>query len=205
MIAVVDYKIGNIHSLLNALAYLGCAAKVTRDPEKLLAADKIILPGVGAFDAAMRNLNEFALVDVLNEAALKQRKPILGICIGMQIMAETGEENGRTVGLGWFAGAVRPIAPLMPGTRVPHVGFNDVSFVPNCCGPFAVFKEPTDFYFVHGYHMECANPADAVGTVDYGGRELTAAVARDNIAGVQFHPEKSQSNGLAVLNAFLQA
>lgn len=205
MIAVVDYKMGNIHSLLNALAYLGCAAEVTRDPVQLLAATKVILPGVGAFDAAMRNLHEFALVGVLNDIALKQRKPILGICIGMQIMAETGEENGPTAGLGWFAGAVRPIAPLVPGTRVPHVGFNDVSFAADGGGPFAAFKEPADFYFVHGYHMECADPADAAGAVDYGGRKLTAAVARDNIAGVQFHPEKSQSNGLAVLNAFLQA
>jgi glutamine amidotransferase len=204
MLAIVDYRMGNIHSLRNALAFLGCEAEVSRDRATLLRADKIILPGVGAFDAAMRHLREFDLVDVLREAAQVQKTPVLGICIGMQIMAAVGDENGPTEGLGWFAGTVQAIAPRVEGTRVPHVGFNDVSFALGNEDLFSEFDKPTDFYFVHSYHMMCTKPGDIVGTASYGGQILTAIVRANNVMGVQFHPEKSQSNGLKLLRAFLR-
>lgn len=204
MLAIVDYRMGNIHSLGNALAFLGCEARISRDPEVLLAADKLILPGVGAFDAAMRNLREFGLMDVLDEAVRQRGTPVLGICVGMQIMASRGTENGPSEGLGWIEGVVEPITPAVPGTRLPHVGFNDVSFVPGNEDLVGCFGGPTDFYFVHGFHMACSDPADRIGSVEYGGQTLTAMVRRNNVLGVQFHPEKSQSNGLKLLGAFLR-
>ncbi len=204
MLAIVDYQMGNIHSLGNALAFLGCEARVSRDPEVLLAADKLILPGVGAFDAAMRNLREFGLVDVLDEAVRRRGTPVLGVCVGMQIMASRGTENGFSEGLGWIDGAVEVITPTVIGTRVPHVGFNEVRFAAGNNDVVGDFAKPTDFYFVHSYHMVCSDPADRVGAVSYGGQELTAMVRRDNVLGVQFHPEKSQSNGLKLLGAFLR-
>lgn len=204
MLAIVDYQMGNIHSLGNALAFLGCEARVSRDPDVLLAADKLILPGVGAFDAAMRSLREFGLIEVLDEAVCRRGKQVLGICVGMQIMASRGTENGPGDGLGWIDGTVEAITPRVKGTRVPHVGFNDVCFVAGNEDVVGDFAGPTDFYFVHSYHMACSNPADRVGAVSYGGHELTAMVRRDNVLGVQFHPEKSQSNGLKLLGAFLR-
>jgi glutamine amidotransferase len=204
MLAIVDYRMGNIHSLSNALAFLGCEVRVSRDPEVLLAADKLILPGVGAFDAAMANLRTFGLVGVLDEAVKGRGVPVLGICVGMQIMASRGTENGLTEGLGWIDGTVEAIAPMISETPVPHVGFNDVSFPAGNEDLVGGFAGPTDFYFVHGYHMACIDPADRAGTVDYGGKVLTAMVRRSNVLGVQFHPEKSQSNGLKLLAAFLK-
>lgn len=204
MLAIVDYRMGNIHSLGNALAFLGCEARVSRDPEVLLAADKLILPGVGAFDAAMRNLRDFGLIEVLDEAVRRRGTPVLGICVGMQIMARYGTENEPSEGLGWIDGSVEAIAPTVAGTRVPHVGFNDVRFAEGNEDVVGTFTGPTDFYFVHSYHMVCSDPADRAGTVSYGGQDLTAMVRRDNVLGVQFHPEKSQSNGLKLLGAFLR-
>lgn len=204
MLAIVDYRMGNIHSLGNALAFLGCEARVSRDPEVLLSADKLILPGVGAFDAAMRNLREFGLIEVLDEVVRSRGTPVLGICVGMQIMASRGTENGPSDGLGWIEGTVEVITPAVAGTRVPHVGFNDVRFAAGNEDVVGDFAGPTDFYFVHSYHMACSDPADRVGTVSYGGQELTVMVRRDNVMGVQFHPEKSQSNGLKLLGAFLR-
>ncbi len=204
MLAIVDYKMGNVHSLRNALAFLGCEARVSRDPEVLLAADKLILPGVGAFDAAMANLRQFGLVEILDEVVRRRGVPVLGICVGMQIMASRGTENGPSEGLGWIDGTVQAIAPLTPETPVPHVGFNDVKIAAGHTDLVGDFPGPTDFYFVHSYHMDCGDPADQIGIVDYGGKALTAMVRRGNVLGVQFHPEKCQSNGLRLLTAFLK-
>jgi glutamine amidotransferase len=202
-LAVVDYRMGNIQSLCNALAFLGCEAVVTREREMLESADKIILPGVGAFDAAMANLDGFGLRDILNGIAAKGLTPIFGICVGMQILASSGTENGFCYGLGWIDASVEKITPKDNVTRVPHVGFNEVTLRPGNEDLQDAIPGSTDLYFVHSYHMVCRNQSDVVATVDYGGEELTVMVRRKNIWGAQFHPEKSQSNGLKILRKFL--
>ena len=204
MLAIVDYKMGNIRSLRSALAFLGADAVVTDDPAQLLRADRIILPGVGAFDAAMRNLRERNLVEPLCEAVMGRRTLALGICLGVQILATSGDENGPTDGLGWIRGSVVSMAADAPGARIPHVGFNTVRFTDAGAELFAGLDGEKDFYFVHGYHLVCDDKADVAGWVDYAAHDFVASVHQDNVFGVQFHPEKSQSNGLTVLKNFVR-
>ncbi|KJJ85230.1 imidazole glycerol phosphate synthase subunit HisH [Candidatus Omnitrophus magneticus] len=204
MITIIDYKMGNIKSLMNALDFLGCGFCFTNSAETILKSEKIILPGVGAFDKAMENLMEFGLIDVLNEVVLNKKIPILGICLGMQILATSGEEHSACKGLGWIQGAVRHISRVAPDARTPHIGFNAVfknEGKENIL--YQGLKDGTDFYFVHSYQMMCSRAEDVSGWIEYSGARLTASVQKDNIFGVQFHPEKSQSNGLALLKNFV--
>tara|TARA_R110000850_G_scaffold125586_17_gene244070 strand:- start:227 stop:844 length:618 start_codon:yes stop_codon:yes gene_type:complete len=203
MLAIVDYRMGNIQSLCNALSFLGCEAVVTRDLDTLNKADKIILPGVGAFDAAMSNLDRFGLRGGLNKIAARGQTPIFGICVGMQILALSGTENGFCRGLGWIDASVEKITPKDSVTRIPHVGFNEVTLRPGNADLEDAIPGSTDLYFVHSYHMVCRHPTDVVATVEYGGETLTVMVRRNNLWGAQFHPEKSQSNGLKILRKFL--
>lgn len=195
-IALIDYGAGNLRSVHNALVAAGAdGVVVTADPDVVAKADRIVLPGVGAFAACMTGLSAIdGLIEAMEGRVRGQGAPFLGICVGMQLLADAGEEHGRHAGLGWIGGTVRAFAPA-PGLRIPHMGWNDV--VPTAAHPVIAVGEA---YYLHGYHF--ADAADVAATSDHGGA-FTAAVARDNIVGVQYHPEKSQAYGLATLERFL--
>ena len=199
-IALIDYGAGNLHSVHNALVKAGADhAAITADPDLVSRADRIVLPGVGAFRACRDALVAIpGMVDALRDAVLVRGVPFMGICVGMQLMADAGEEFGRHDGLGWVPGTVRLIQPSDPALKVPHMGWNDV--VPADDAPLLV---PGEAYFLHSYHFDAADPAHVIATTDHGG-PLVAAIGRDNMLGVQFHPEKSQSYGLSLLSRFLE-
>ncbi|API59080.1 imidazole glycerol phosphate synthase subunit HisH [Tardibacter chloracetimidivorans] len=201
-IAIVDYGAGNLRSVANALAVAAGTRAVnvvtTGAPEDVRTADRVILPGVGAFGqcaAALRALP--GMEDALEEAVVRKGRPFLGICVGMQLMADSGQEHGVHKGLGWIGGDVVRLQPADMGLKIPHMGWNRVE---PATAPSPI--EPGEAYFVHSYHFRVADPAHLAATTDYGQR-ITAAVARDNLLGVQFHPEKSQRYGLALLERFL--
>jgi glutamine amidotransferase len=199
MLAVIDYGAGNLRSVLHALTYLGVESmRVIRAPHELKGADKIILPGVGAFGAGMEKLREQNLIQPLRDA-VRSGTPYLGICLGMQFLFEYSDEMGQHEGLGLLPGHVTRF-PDMPGYKIPHMGWNTV----RQCRPSPLLKGLNDgyAYFVHSYYCAPAHPSDAILQVDYG-IPFTAAVERDNIAGVQFHPEKSQRTGLQILANFV--
>ncbi len=198
-IALIDYGAGNLHSVHNALRAAGAQGiVVTSDAEVVRRADRIVLPGVGAFRACIEPLRAIpGMIEAMHEAVFDVGRPFLGICVGMQLLADAGEEFGRHEGLGWIPGIVRKIERADPAIKIPHMGWNDV--VAARAHPLI---EPGEAYFLHSYHFDAANSADVVATSDHGG-PLVAAVGRDNILGVQFHPEKSQAYGLATLTRFL--
>lgn len=198
MLAVIDYGAGNLRSVLNALERVGTRAAIVRDPAKLESAEKLILPGVGAFGDAMRNLEEGGFVDPLRRL-VAGGKPLLGVCVGMQLLASRGFEHGERPGLGLIAGEVRRIETA-PELRIPHVGWNEVD--PSQDSRLLEGLARPMFYFVHSYNLYATDPTDVAGTADYGA-PLTAVVERGNVFGVQFHPEKSQDDGLRVLENFL--
>lgn len=199
MIAIVDYGVGNLFSLESSFAAVGADVVVTSDRETIEAADKIILPGVGAFEDAARKLRESRLDGFLKEQAAGG-KPLMGICLGMQLLFEKSYEYGEHEGLGLIHGSVRPIADVIPdGFKIPHIGWNALSFKKNC-PLFADVRDGECVYFVHSYYAaEC--DAAVIATTEYGA-PLTAAVAEGNVYGCQFHPEKSGEVGLRILKAF---
>jgi imidazole glycerol-phosphate synthase subunit HisH len=202
MIGVIDYGMGNLLSVCHALEMVGATAKICKSPEDLRDAERIVLPGVGAFRDCIHNLQARGFFEALGEAVFSQGKPILGICLGMQVMARRSFENGEYPGLGWIAADVVRLHPQDDALRVPHIGWNDVAYRPD--SPlFKNLPSAPDFYFVHSYSMRCDNPDDLEATCDYGGT-VTAAVRKGNIFATQFHPEKSQSYGLTILNNFLR-
>ena len=199
-VALVDYDSGNLHSAQKAFALMGSQTGaeivVTSDPEVVLRADRIVLPGDGAFPACRAALGQYGgLFEAIEEAVIAKARPFLGICVGMQLLADAGEEHGRHAGLGWIGGTVRAFDP-QPGLRIPHMGWNDVE--PTWAHPVIAAGEA---YYLHGYHF--ADTAHVAATSSHGG-PFTAAVAKDNIVGVQYHPEKSQAYGLATLERFLK-
>ena len=200
MLAIVDYGVGNLFSLKSSFAAIGVEAVVTADAEVLRSADRIILPGVGAFGDAAKKLRDSGLDKVVIEQA-KAGKPLMGICLGMQLLFEKSLEYGEHAGLGLIRGAVRPIADVIPSDyKIPHIGWNALKFVGN--HPlFKYIKEGDCVYFVHSFYG--ADCPDVIATAEYGA-ELTAAVARGNVMGCQFHPEKSGSVGLNILKAFCE-
>jgi len=196
-VALIDYGAGNLHSVHNALKAAGAASiAVTADPQAVRRADRIVLPGVGAFAACAGALGAIpGMRDALEEAVRREAKPFLGICVGMQLMADRGEEHQGHDGLGWITGRVTALAPSDPALKVPHMGWNDV--VPALPHPLIV---PGEAYFLHSFAFE---GADVLATTDHGG-PVTAAIGRDTMIGVQFHPEKSQRYGLDFLTRFLE-
>lgn len=202
MVGIIDYGVGNLFSLKSSLAYIGEEAVVTNDKEVLKQCDRIILPGVGAFGDAAKKLRESGMAEVVLEEAASG-KPLLGICLGMQLLFEKGYEYGEHDGLGLVPGVVRPIRPMIgEGLKVPHIGWNGLHFPKGKerCPLFADLKENDCVYFVHSYAgVDCEEAVTA--TTEYGA-ELTAAVARGNVFGAQFHPEKSGEVGLKILKAF---
>lgn len=200
-VTIVNYGVGNVFSISNSLQSLNYAVRISSKYEELKKADALILPGVGAFGVAMDYLNKQKLVEPLTELVVKERKPILGICLGMQLMAESSDENGVNKGLGWIEGQVKRL-DLPPPLTVPHVGWNNI--VCHRKNPlFSRLNDYADFYFDHSYHFQCFQEHRAA-TCSYG-IEMTAAVTKNNIYGVQFHPEKSQLSGLKLFRGFLQS
>jgi len=202
MIAVVDYGMGNLHSVRNALNMIAADVCVTSRPEDLAAAERIILPGVGAFGECARNLRASGMVEALEEEVLRKGKPFYGICVGMQVLAREGHELGVHNGLGWVPAAVQRFDLPAGGLKVPHVGWNEI--VPQSETPLLRgFRRDPTFYFVHSYRLVLDEPGWMAATCEYG-ESFTAAILRDNIFASQFHPEKSQQNGLRLLQNFLE-
>jgi glutamine amidotransferase len=199
---IVDYGMGNLHSVVSALRYLGVDPMVSGDPLVVQDADVLVLPGVGSFRKAMGRLETSGLADAMREAALAKKRKIIGICLGQQLMAEYGTEDGGANGLGFFSGVVQRIpAPDTGALKVPHVGFNKVRFEADS-RLFRGFDAPVDCYFVHSYRLEVQNRPGIAALCDYGG-DFVAAYEYQNIFCTQFHPEKSQTNGLKILSNFL--
>ena len=209
-VAIVDYGSGNLHSAAKAFeraaheAGLDQPIVVTRDPDTVASADRVVLPGVGAFADCRRGLDAVdGMVAALEEAVRKKGRPFFGICVGMQLMAERGREFEVTPGLGWIAGEVDKIAPDDPNLKIPHMGWNtlNVSRQHKLLDGLPLGPQGLHAYFVHSFQLKPSRPADLVAAADYGGA-VTAVVARDNNGGTQFHPEHSQKLGLAQMANF---
>lgn len=209
-VAIIDYGAGNLRSAAKAFSRAAgrddTRVEVTADAETVRRADRIVLPGVGAFADCMAGLSAVpGMAEVLDEKVLQAGTPFFGVCVGMQLLARVGREKVEALGLGWMDGAVEKIAPTDPNLKVPHMGWNtlDVREPHELLDGIATGEDGLHAYFVHSYHMVMETPDAVVATADYGG-PITAIVARDNIFGTQFHPEKSQALGLALISNFLK-
>lgn len=201
MITIVDYGLGNVNAFLNVYRRLNIAARTARRADDLHDAVKIILPGVGAFDHAMARLTESGMRNALDEAVLRRRVPILGVCVGLQMLGRDSAE-GRLPGLGWIDGRVQSLASLAAPLPVPHIGWNDARPVADE-RLFARLESPPRFYFLHSFYFHCDRAGDAIAMADYG-RDFACAVRAGNVYGVQFHPEKSHRNGVQLLKNFAE-
>jgi glutamine amidotransferase len=209
LVALIDYGSGNLRSAAKAFeravaeAAMGGAVTVTADPELVRRADHIVLPGVGAFADCKRGLDALpGMEEALIERVIQGARPFLGICVGMQLMAGWGREHGDHRGLDWIGGEVVALEPADPGLKVPHMGWNELDFVPGSHPLLSGLVPGQHAYFVHSYHFAADQAAHVLARVDYGG-PVAAVVGRDNLVGTQFHPEKSQATGLAVITNFL--
>jgi len=200
MLMIVDIGVGNLGSITNMFKKIGGKAVASDNPNDFLEATKIVLPGVGAFDEGMRRLKEQGFIETLNKRVLGDKVPVIGICLGSQLLGKSSEE-GERAGLGWIDMEVVRF-PKDKGLRVPHMGWNVVNPVGNQ-GIFAGVEGELRYYFVHTYHMKCNNSKDIAGTTQYGD-EFTSAIHHENIYGVQFHPEKSHRFGAALLKNFAE-
>lgn len=201
MISIINYGSGNLGSILNMLKKLGIPAQLAETPEQVMKAEKLLLPGVGAFDAGMQNLNNSGMIDALNEKVLNQKTPMLGICLGMQLLTK-GSEEGKLPGLGWIDAYTYKFdfGANPEKLKVPHMGWNFIYSVKE----HALVKnlpENQRYYFVHSYYVKCNNPEDALLTCHYG-IDYTCGVQQGNVMGVQFHPEKSHKYGFQLLKNF---
>lgn len=199
MIAIIDYGVGNLASVNKAFSFIGVESRITSDPEEILAADKVVLPGVGAFADAMESLNKFDMVSIIKQVAAKGT-PLLGICLGMQMLFDYSTEGGERVeGLGLLKGSVIQF-PLDMGLKVPHMGWNSLT-IKNRDTIFKDIKENSYVYFVHSYYLTAGESSEVAARCYYG-IEFDAAVSSGNIMGTQFHPEKSGEVGLTILKDF---
>ncbi len=201
-VVIIDYGMGNLGSVRRAFEECGAEVVVADNPAELERAGRIVLPGVGAFGRGMENLRAAGWPDAIRRALENPRVALIGLCLGMQLLAERGHEGGETPGLGLVKGDVKLLRPG-EGERVPHVGWNEIS-VRNGGGMFRGIPDRTDFYFVHSYHLEGADPAQVAAVTPYCGTFVSALEA-GNVCGVQFHPEKSSRPGFALLKNFLEA
>lgn len=209
-VAIVDYGSGNLRSAAKAFERaaaetgMGKDIVVTADPTRVARASHIVLPGVGAFADCRRGLEALpGMVEALGRAVLDDGRPFLGICVGMQLLADIGREHGDHPGFGWIAGEVAEITPADPALKVPHMGWNELVAARPGHPVFAGLAKGAHAYFVHSFAFVCADPAHVLATVEYGG-PITAAIGRDNLVGTQFHPEKSQRAGLRLIGNFLK-
>ena len=202
MIAIIDYGVGNLFSLKSSFAAIGIEAVVTNDKDVIEKADKIILPGVGAFEDAIKKLKDSGMADVVISEA-KKGKPMMGICLGMQLLFDKSYEYGEFEGLGLIKGEIRPISDVIDkNLKIPHIGWNALSFKGGKSPIFKYLKEGDHVYFVHSFYGANCDES-TIATTEYS-TELTAAVAKDNVYGCQFHPEKSGDVGLSILKAFCE-
>jgi glutamine amidotransferase len=200
-VAIVDYGVSNLDSVARAIEECGGQPVVTSEPGVLAEAASVVLPGVGAFRVGMTNLRRLGLDDVLDDLVRRRGIPLLGLCLGMHLLATRGSEGGDTAGLGFIEGEIVQLVPREPGERVPHIGWNEV--VAERDSPLLSLEEPAhDFYFVHSYHFRPAAEGDVVATTPYCGG-FVSVIARNNVYGVQFHPEKSSRAGFALIRGFL--
>ena len=201
MIAIVDYGMGNLLSVYNAFDYLGADVKICSHPEEIKHADRIVIPGVGAFKDCIERITNTGFLNALNEEVIDKAKPTLGVCLGMQVMAKKSFEGGEHIGLGWFDAEVVRLTPNDEQLRVPNIGWNTIDYNRD----ISLFKGlplNPDFYLVHSFYMKANDQSDIVATYDYT-YPVTAAVLKDNIFATQFHPEKSQDYGLQLLDNFI--
>lgn len=201
LVAVIDYGVGNLHSVRHALDLVGADVIVTGDADEIARAERLVLPGVGAFGRCVENLQASGLVDLLERRVMHDGVPLFGICVGLQLLAREGYEMGVHPGLGWVPAVVKRLEPGSPGLKVPHVGWNDVNPV-NESPMWAGLRGNPTFYFTHSYALVPDDDTLEAASCDYGAR-FTAAIQRGNIFATQFHPEKSQENGLKILENFL--
>ena len=203
MIAIIDLEISNITSVFNAFQKIGVEAKITNDMAEIETAGALILPGVGAFEQGINFLNNSGLAEIICERVLEKKIPILGICLGMQLLANSSTENGNHIGLGLLEGRVERLKPSNSLYRVPNIGWSPTE--PKKIGSlFEDLGSIESYYYVHSYHYECKREEDVSATIEYSGMPITVSVERDNICGVQFHPEKSQDSGLNLLNRYVK-
>ena len=204
-VTIVDYGMGNIGSIVNMLKKLGVTPAVASTPGEIEVASRLLLPGVGAFDAGMRHLDERGLTEALSRKAISERVPVLGICLGMQLLT-LGSEEGTLPGLGWIEGEARRLATAGNGDRplpLPHMGWNTVEILRRDDGLFAGMEGEVRFYFVHTFGVACRSPADVASTTTYGD-EFVSALQHENVFGTQFHPEKSHRFGMQLLANFIR-
>lgn len=202
MVAIIDYGVGNLFSLVSSFRAIGAEAVITADPEVIANADRIILPGVGAFEDAAKKLRDSGMADIV-KAEVEKGKPLMGICLGMQLLFDKSYEYGEFEGLGLIKGEVRPIAEVIPADyKIPHIGWNALDFHGRSCKLFKYINEGDHVYFVHSFYAANCDEA-MVATAEYGA-DLTAAVASKNVYGCQFHPEKSGEVGMKILKAFCE-
>jgi glutamine amidotransferase len=201
MIAIIDYGMGNIHSVNKALQLLGAQTKITNNPKEILGADKAVLPGVGAFDDAVLELEKQGLIKAINQF-VKSGKPLLGICLGMQLFFEESDEAKDKKGLGLLKGSVKRFAHK-DNLKVPHMGWNQIKVINKACSLFKGIDDGSFVYFCHSYYAEPGESSLTAVSCDYGD-DFAAAVYKDNLYGVQFHPEKSQRTGLNILENFVK-
>ena len=201
MIAIIDFGLGNVNSVHRALKHLNIPSVVTKVPSEILSCEKIILPGVGSFAEASKRMFTSGMANLLIDCARARKKPLLGICLGMQLLAEEGEEGGRAPGLGLVKACVSRIRQKDSSFRLPHIGWNDVSS--RGMKLFSGVQEGSSFYFVQSYEMILREENVSHATTQYG-IDIVVAVKKDNVVGVQFHPEKSQKDGLLILKNFAQ-
>jgi len=203
-IAIIDYGMGNLRSVANAFNAIGYLASIVQNPNDLSQASHIVLPGVGAFGDGMKNLRLSGWLDVLEREIIEKRKPFLGICLGMQLLATMGTEHGLYEGLNWISGTVKKIESNDPQIRVPHVGWNDVLFLKKS-GLYKDLENSQAFYFVHSYVLDIKDKSSVVSGLTSHGIEFISSIEKDNIYATQFHPEKSQKIGLKVLENFIKS
>ena len=200
-IVVIDYEMGNTDSVVRALEKCGANVFLSNKKNDLETASHIILPGVGAFNKGMKNILRLGLKQNLEQQVIKNKIPFLGICLGMQLLATKGYEHGENSGLGWIEGSVKLFSPTSKNERIPHIGWNEVNYNKDIT-LFSGIDISSDFYFVHSYHFLCKNPSNIIAKTPYCGK-FVSAVKKNNIYGVQFHPEKSQVFGHMLLKNFL--
>jgi len=201
MIVIVDYGCGNLGSIKNMLKKAGYDSLITSDKNEIQKAGKLILPGVGAFDTGIKNLKQADMFELLNKKVLEEKTPVLGICLGMQLMTKRSEE-GKETGFGWIDAEVVKFIPGKEGLKIPNMGWNEIK-VKKESKLFKNADENQRFYFVHSYYVKCAHPDDVIATAEFG-HEYVCAFGKENIYGVQFHPEKSHKYGLQLLTNFAQ-
>jgi glutamine amidotransferase len=198
MVAIIDYGMGNVASVQKALNFLNIKNLITNEHDIIKESSVILLPGVGSFAQGMENLNQRNLVNLLTEEVFIRQKPFLGICLGMQLIMENGNEPHECKGLGWIEGEVKKFELL--DLNIPHMGWNNIQVLNN---KYYNNLDNSDFYFIHSYHVKCKNYQDVAATVNYG-FDVVASVQKDNIFATQFHPEKSQDAGLSLLKTFFE-